>query len=89
MLKVGLIFEMIFIITTGTMAAEIRMIVRGDDLGMTQGSLVAFERAYKQGVLTCASLLVCGPWFEGTTGLLKSNSGLCAGVHLSLVGVRW
>ena len=75
------------------MAEEIRLIVRGDDLGMTQGSLVAFERAYRDGVLTCASLLVPAPWFEGATGVLKANPGLCAGVHLSLVGewqgYRW
>ena len=74
-------------------AEEIRLIVRGDDLGMTQGSLVAFERAYREGILTCASLLVCAPWFEGATGLLKNNPGLCVGAHLSLVGewrgYRW
>lgn len=92
-LKAGLILGLTLLMAAGATAEEIRLIVRGDDLGMTQGSLVAFERAFREGVLTCASLLVCGPWFEGATGLLKNNPGLCVGVHLSLVGewrgYRW
>jgi predicted glycoside hydrolase/deacetylase ChbG (UPF0249 family) len=74
-------------------AQEIRLIVRGDDLGMTQGSLIAFERAFKEGVLTCGSVLVCAPWFEGAAALGRNNPGRCLGVHLSLVGewrgYRW
>lgn len=74
-------------------AEEIWLIMRGDDLGMTQGSLVAFERAFKEGVLTCGSTLVCAPWFEGAAALSRNNPGWCLGVHLSLVGewrgYRW
>jgi predicted glycoside hydrolase/deacetylase ChbG (UPF0249 family) len=92
-LKAGLILALTLIMAAGAMAEEIRLIVRGDDLGMTYGSLPAFERAFRGGVLTCASVLVCGPWFEGSTVLLNNNPGLCAGVHLSLVGewrgYRW
>ena len=29
-------------------AQDIKLIVRGDDFGMTQGSLIAFERAFNQ-----------------------------------------
>ena len=75
------------------MADEIRLIVRGDDLGVTQASLIAFEKAFREGVLTCASLLACAPWFEGGAAVCRNNSGLCAGVHLSLIGewqgYRW
>ncbi len=74
-------------------AEDIRLIVRGDDLGMTQGSIAAFEKSFKEGVLTCASLLVVAPWFEAATDLLRRNPGWCIGVHLSLVGewqgYRW
>jgi len=74
-------------------AQHIRLIVRGDDLGMTQGSLVAFEQAFNEGVLTCASIIVCAPWFEGVEDLCKRNPQWCVGVHLSLVGewrgYRW
>jgi chitin disaccharide deacetylase len=74
-------------------AEEIRLIVRGDDFGMTQGSLPAFERGFKDGILTCGSLLVNAPWFEGAANLIRKNPTWCVGVHLSLVGewigYRW
>ncbi len=93
MMKVGLVLGLVVILAPGVMAGDIRLVVRGDDLGMTQGSLIAIERSFKQGILTCASMLVCGPWFEGAASLLRNNPGLCAGVHLSLVGewrgYRW
>lgn len=76
-----------------TFSQNIELIVRGDDLGMTQGSLVAFEKAFNSGVLTCGSLLVQAPWFEGAAELIKKNPDWCIGVHLSLIGewrgYRW
>jgi hypothetical protein len=64
--KITLIaFILILGITMTAEARDIKLIVRGDDLGMTQGSLAAFEKAFNEGVLTCGSLLVAGPWFEG------------------------
>jgi predicted glycoside hydrolase/deacetylase ChbG (UPF0249 family) len=92
-LKTAIFLGLGLILAPGAMAEEIRLIVRGDDLGMTQGSLIAFEKAFKEGVLTCASLLACAPWFEGGAEVCRNNSGLCPGVHLSLVGewrdYRW
>jgi hypothetical protein len=60
MFNILLIFSL-FVPMTLAEAEGIRLIVRGDDLGMTQGSLVAFERAFKERVLTCGSTLVCAP----------------------------
>jgi len=65
---------------------EVRLIIRGDDMGMTQGSLIAFEKAFNEGVLTCASIQVPAPWFEGAAELCRKNPGWCTGVHLTLVG---
>jgi predicted glycoside hydrolase/deacetylase ChbG (UPF0249 family) len=83
----------IFILPVIGGAQETRLIIRGDDLGMTQGTLAAFERAFNQGVLTCSSIIVPGPWFEGAAELCKKNPGWCTGVHLCLVGewrgMRW
>jgi predicted glycoside hydrolase/deacetylase ChbG (UPF0249 family) len=74
-------------------ADDIRLIVRGDDLGMTQGSIAAFERSFNEGVLTCASLLVVAPWFDAAAELIRRNPGWCVGVHLCLIGewqgYRW
>jgi len=78
---------------TETNAQDIRIIVRGDDMGMTQGSLVAYEKAFNEGVLTCAGIQVAAPWFEGAADLCRRNPGWCVGVHLTLIGewrgYRW
>ena len=74
-------------------AQDTRLIVRGDDLGMSQGSLVAFENAFKEGILTCASIIVPAPWFEAAADLIRNNPRWCIGVHLTLIGewrgYRW
>ncbi len=88
-----LFFILVFAVTGSIQAQETRLIIRGDDMGMTQGSLVAFERAFNQGVLTSASVQVPAPWFEGAAELCRKNPGWCTGVHLTLVGewqgYRW
>jgi predicted glycoside hydrolase/deacetylase ChbG (UPF0249 family) len=74
-------------------AEEIRLIVRGDDLGMTQGSISGFEKAFTKGVLTCASIQVPAPWFETAANLARKHPQWCFGVHLTLIGewrgYRW
>ena len=74
-------------------SADIRLIIRGDDMGMTQGSLVAFDKVLNEGVLTCASIQVCAPWFEGAAELCRKNPHWCTGIHLTLIGewigYRW
>jgi chitin disaccharide deacetylase len=81
------------IMALGASAQSIRLIVRGDDMGMTQGSLVAFEKAFNEGVLTAGGIIVPAPWFEGAADLCRKNPRWCAGVHLALVGewmgYRW
>jgi predicted glycoside hydrolase/deacetylase ChbG (UPF0249 family) len=86
-------FLLSFFTVPASRAEDIRLIVRGDDLGMTQGSIVAFEKGFKEGVLTCASLLVVAPWFEAAADLIRRNPSWCIGVHLCLIGewqgYRW
>ena len=93
MINVSILTFLMFLTAANSDAQEIRLLVRGDDLGMTQGSLAAFEKAFNEGVLTCGSILVCAPWFEGAADLCRRNPQWCVGVHLSLVGewrgYRW
>ncbi len=69
------------------------LIVRGDDLGMTQGSIEAFDQAIINGVLTCASIQVPAPWFEAAAELTGRHPEFCFGIHMTLVGewrgYRW
>ena len=65
-------------------AGEIRLIVRGDDIGFCHGANAAFEQAYKNGILTCAEVMVPAPWFNEAVEILKRNPGLDVGIHLTL-----
>jgi len=73
--------------------AEIRLIVKGDDMGAAHGINLGTIAAYKQGVLTATNVIVPGPWFPEAARLLKENPGLDVGVHLALTSewdnVKW
>lgn len=72
---------------------EIRLIVKGDDMGAAHGINVATIDAYKTGVLTTTNVIVPGPWFLEAARLLRENPGLDVGVHLALTSewsdVKW
>lgn len=72
---------------------EIRLIVKGDDMGAAHGINTATIDAFKRGVLTTTNVIVPGPWFPEAARLLKANPGLDVGVHLALTSewddVKW
>jgi chitin disaccharide deacetylase len=72
---------------------EIRLIVKGDDMGAAHGINVATIDAYKNGVLTTTNVIVPGPWFLEAARLVRENPGLDVGVHLALTSewsdVKW
>jgi chitin disaccharide deacetylase len=72
---------------------EIRLIVKGDDMGAAHGINIATIDAYKQGVLTTTNVIVPGPWFPEAARLLKEHPELDAGVHLAITSewddIKW
>jgi predicted glycoside hydrolase/deacetylase ChbG (UPF0249 family) len=74
-------------------APEIRLIVKGDDMGAAHGINTATIDAFKNGVLTTTNVIVPGPWFPEAARLLKENPGLDVGVHLALTSewdnIKW
>jgi predicted glycoside hydrolase/deacetylase ChbG (UPF0249 family) len=88
-----LFFAIALAAPTVSEAQEIRLIVRGDDFGMTEGNLEAIEKAMNEGVMTSTAMIVPAPWFEGAAELARRNPGWCTGIHLCLVGewrgYRW
>jgi hypothetical protein len=88
-----LIALMIMVSSPSIAQKEVRLIIRGDDMGMTQGSLAAFEKAFNEGVLTCGAIQAIAPWFEAAAELCRKNPGWCMGVHLAIIaewqGYRW
>jgi chitin disaccharide deacetylase len=62
-----------------------RLIANADDFGISEEVNEAVIRAYKEGVLTSASLMVTGAAFESAVRLAKENPGLAVGIHLVTV----
>lgn len=65
-------------------AEEIRLIVKGDDMGGAHGINTGTIRAFQEGIVRATDLIVPGPWFLHAVKLLHDNPGLDAGVHLTL-----
>lgn len=72
---------------------EIRLLVRGDDMGMAQAVNEACIKSYKDGIVRSVEVIVPGPWFLDAVRLLKNNPDLDVGVHLGLTSewerVKW
>ncbi|HXF39637.1 MAG TPA: hopanoid biosynthesis-associated protein HpnK [Blastocatellia bacterium] len=62
-----------------------RLIVNADDFGASTEVNEAIIRAFSEGVLTSASLMVTGAAFEQAVVLAKENPGLAVGIHLVTV----
>ena len=62
-----------------------RLIVNADDFGASAEVNEAIIKAFNEGVLTSASLMVTGAAFEQAVMLAKENPGLAVGIHLVTV----
>jgi len=61
-----------------------RLILNGDDFGLTSGVNQGVVRAFQGGLLTSASLMANGEAAEEAISLARANPGLDMGVHLAL-----
>jgi hopanoid biosynthesis associated protein HpnK len=61
------------------------IIVTADDFGQDPEVNRAVIQAYREGILTCASLMVTGPCAWQAVSLAKKQPGLRVGLHLVLV----
>lgn len=62
-----------------------RLIVNADDFGLSQSVNKAVVRAYREGILTTASLMTNEPGFSEAVKLAKENPKLGVGLHLTLL----
>jgi hopanoid biosynthesis associated protein HpnK len=62
-----------------------RLIVTGDDFGLSPGVNAGIIKAYQKGILTSASLLVNAPATAEAVEFAHENPGLAIGLHLTLV----
>jgi len=75
------------------MAQTTRLLVRADDMGASRSINMAIVKAYKDGIVRSAEVMVPGPWFEEAVALANENPGLDIGVHITLTSewtnVKW
>ncbi len=74
-------------------AAGPRLVVRGDDMGMSHAVNEAVIQCFQDGIETTVEVIVPSPWFPEAVRLLEENPSLDVGVHLALTSewdnVKW
>lgn len=65
-----------------------KLIINADDFGLSTGANRAVITAFREGILTSASLMVGGNAFPEAVGMARENLGLQVGLHLTLVQGR-
>lgn len=65
-----------------------RLIVTADDFGMSREVNEAVELAHREGILTCASLVVAGDAVDDAVARAKRMPSLGIGLHLAIYGAR-
>lgn len=67
-------------------AKRIRLIINADGFGTSKSANRAVERAFREGVLTSASLTVTASQADDAAEVAKRNPRLGVGLHLMLIG---
>lgn len=62
-----------------------RLIITADDFGLSSGVNRAVEQAWREGILTGASIMPAGAAFDEAVEIARRNPGLQVGLHLTLV----
>lgn len=62
-----------------------QLIITADDFGLSSGVNRAVEQAWKNGILTCASIMPGAAAFDEAVEIARQNPGLQVGLHLTLV----
>jgi predicted glycoside hydrolase/deacetylase ChbG (UPF0249 family) len=74
-------------------AKEIRLLVRGDDIGSMHAANTGCIQSYREGIMRSVEIMVPCPWFMEAVALLNENPGLDAGVHITITSewenIKW
>jgi len=65
-----------------------RLIVSGDDFGLSHGINIGIIDAFRSKTLTSASIMANAAYFDEAVALSKNNAGLSIGVHLNIIRGR-
>lgn len=74
-------------------AQNIRLLIRGDDMGFSHAGNEGLIKTYKEGIEQSIEVIVPSPWFPEAIRLLEENKGVDVGIHLALTAewenVKW
>ena len=62
-----------------------QLIITSDDFGLSSGVNRAVEQAWRDGILTCASIMPAAAGFGEAVKIARRNPGLQVGLHLTLL----
>lgn len=62
-----------------------KLIIRADDYGMSEAVSLGILSAYKNGIITCISMIVNLPYSETAAIHINNYSNLCIGLHTNLI----
>ena len=65
-----------------------QLVITSDDFGLSSGVNRAVEKAWREGILTCASIIPGAEAFDEAVTIARQNPGLQVGLHLTLVQGR-
>jgi len=63
---------------------DIRLIVRGDDMGFCHSVNLGCIQSYQDGIMTAVEVMVPGPFFHEAAEMLNNHPDLDVGIHLTL-----
>ena len=63
---------------------DIRLIIRGDDMGFCHEANVGCITSYREGIMTVVEVMVPCPAFKEAARMLCENPGLDVGIHLTM-----
>jgi predicted glycoside hydrolase/deacetylase ChbG (UPF0249 family) len=90
---IALLFCFSLICTECRSQEEIRLIIRGDDIGSTHAANLGCIKSYREGIMRSVEIMVPCAWFPEAVRMLNENPGLDVGVHLTLTSewenVKW
>lgn len=73
------------VFSEGDSDRSIQLLVRGDDLGKNFGRTSGIIKAYKEGIITSASIMPTSAYFEEAARLCKENAKLTVGIHIAVL----
>jgi hopanoid biosynthesis associated protein HpnK len=62
-----------------------QLIITADDFGLSKGVNAAVEKGWRDGILTCTSIMPGGAAFRDALAIAGRNPGLQVGLHLTLL----